>query len=527
MTDTRVLIGSPIHQQHPILQEFLTALTEIKNTTFSIDYLFIDDNTDQQSIHLLREFSDHTPHQTKILKPSHMNHQGYARDENTHIWNHQAIWKVAAFKNRIIDYAIKEEYDYLFLIDSDLIIHPNTIKHLIQMEKNIISTIFWTKWQPNTNPLPQVWMKDEYTLYPSALGEQLSDEEKNRRSMEFINTLKNPGTYEVGGLGACTLIHANALKNGVNFNPIQNISFWGEDRHFCVRAQALGFQLFVDTHYPAFHIYRSSDLNEVQEYKDENTVRISPIEVNEILSNRTGKTKNNKLTLSMIMKNEASRYLERILKMHRNYIDEAVIIDDGSDDDSIAICQKLLEGIPLHLVQNHESTFSNEIELRKQQWEETIKTNPDWILNLDADELPEAAFTTEVTNLMNQSDMDLYSFRLYDMWDEENYREDKYWKSHQSYRPFLLRYQPHFDYKWQKKRLHCGRFPANIFHLPNTTSSLRIKHFGWADEEERAIKYKRYLQLDPKGEFGWLAQYHSILDKQPKLIKWEEDNTKH
>ena len=40
----------------------------------------------------------------------------------------------------------------------------------------------------------------------------------------------------------------------------------------------------------------------------------------------------NKLTLSMIVKNEENRYLERALKEHKKYIDSAVIIDDGSTD---------------------------------------------------------------------------------------------------------------------------------------------------------------------------------------------------
>ena len=30
---------------------------------------------------------------------------------------------------------------------------------------------------------------------------------------------------------------------------------FGEDRHFCIRAAALGLSLYVDTHYPAYHIY--------------------------------------------------------------------------------------------------------------------------------------------------------------------------------------------------------------------------------------------------------------------------------
>ena len=46
----------------------------------------------------------------------------------------------------------------------------------------------------------------------------------------------------------------------MNFSKIANVSFWGEDRHFCIRAHVLGFPLHVDTHLPAYHIYRSSDM---------------------------------------------------------------------------------------------------------------------------------------------------------------------------------------------------------------------------------------------------------------------------
>jgi hypothetical protein len=60
-------------------------------------------------------------------------------------------------------------------------------------------------------------------------------------------------------LGACTLISVPALKAGLNFLPINNVSFWGEDRWFCIRAEALGFPLYIDTHYPAKHLYRESD----------------------------------------------------------------------------------------------------------------------------------------------------------------------------------------------------------------------------------------------------------------------------
>lgn len=229
-----------------------------------------------------------------------------------------------------------------------------------------------------------------------------------------------------------------------------------------------------------------------------------------------------KLTLSMIVKNEANRYLPEILARYRLFIDEAVIIDDGSTDESVAICRDVLHDIPLHLIQNKTSQFSNEIILRKQQWEETVRTDPVWILNLDADEIFEDRFAEQVDEILEQKIHDAIYFRLYDMWNETHYREDSYWQAHHSYRPFLIRFRPDVEYSWRETPQHCGRFPITINQYSYSCHSARIKHYGWASSEDRQRKYQRYRELDPEAQFGWKEQYDSILDENPNLILWED-----
>lgn len=235
-----------------------------------------------------------------------------------------------------------------------------------------------------------------------------------------------------------------------------------------------------------------------------------------------------RLTFSMIMKNEANRKLRECLEEIKSYTQKIdlriVIIDDASTDNSVQTCYEVFKDsdIPLTIIKNTSSRFSNEIELRQQQWQAAIDTNPEWILTLDADEIFEEKMREEIYNLTNQNVIDIWCFRLYDFWDENHYRSDNLWCAHTNYRAFLIRYRPEFNYRWHETAQHCGRFPKNIYELPYSFSNIRLKHYGWAKKEEREEKYKRYMKLDPTGKHGSLAQYESILDQNPNLIPWVE-----
>ncbi len=511
MNKKKVLVGSPVYQKAKILEAFLKSLKNLNRHTISIDYMFVDDNIVENSSQLLAEFKRE---ESNIIIVRGKEQGVYLCNDESHHWDDSLMLKVANYKNTIITYAIENDYDYLFFVDSDLLVHPNLIEHLKTANKDIISEIFWSQWHNDRPFEPNVWLFDEYDLVPKRLGEELTEKEMDVRRTKFLNQLRIPGLYEVGGLGACTLISRAALVKGVSFEPIKNLTIHGEDRFFCIRAAVIGIDLFVDTFYPAYHIYREQDLNGVEDY-------INGCDA-DITFERKYKRRGNKITLSMIVKNEEFRYLKQMLNNLKDHIDEAVIIDDGSSDNTVNLCREILKDIPLHIIQNEKSLFASEIELRKKQWNETIKTNPDWILNLDADEILEDEFLNKSQEIINNISYDFYCFRLYDMWNETHYREDEYWNSHSSYRPFLMRYQPDFIYKWNEKPQHCGRFPMNTSSFPTATSEFRVKHFGWATKQDREEKYKRYQLLDPDAIYGIKEQYDSILDTNPNLIMWGE-----
>jgi hypothetical protein len=501
---TRVLIGAPVRQTPDILREFLRAISALDLEGLEATFLFIDDNVIEESSDLLRRFQ--TEHPRTMLHTSRSN-DAYVCDDERHHWNEGLIWKVANHKNRIIAEALCKEYDLLFLVDSDLLLAPQLLRHLATLKKPVVSEVYWTSWEPNQPTLPQVWLRDTYTLYPKSRGELLSEHDVATRAAAFVKTLRRPGTYQVGGLGGCTLVTRDALATGLSFAEVDNLSFWGEDRHFCVRARALGIELWADTRYPPLHIYRNEDLARVEVYR----ARFA----SDYLAHP-------KLTLSMVVRNEANRWLSEALRAHRPFIHEAVIVDDASEDDTVELIRRELDGIPLRLVRNSTSRFSNEVELRQQQWQESLETQPDWLLILDADEILEPAATTVIPDIIRQTDYSLIGFPLYDFWSSTHYREDEWWCAHKSPRPFLLRYTPDLLYRWRETAQHCGRMPANVFELPSAALDLRIKHMGWADPKERKRKLARYQQLDPEARYGIAHQYRTIMDPCPNLVAWQD-----
>jgi glycosyltransferase involved in cell wall biosynthesis len=235
------------------------------------------------------------------------------------------------------------------------------------------------------------------------------------------------------------------------------------------------------------------------------------------------KTTGNKLVAGMQIRNEEGRHLHEVLSHLNQWVDEIVIIDDNSTDNSVAICKQFSKVSTI--IELKENTFENEIDLRKNLWEEVKKRNPDWILIIDADELFEDKIISKIRSLIDQDEYDVIGFRFFDFWGgKTHYRSDSLWGAHNFYTTFLARYMEDFPEIWLETPVHCGRRPASYDRgLKGIGTDIRIKHFGWSgNEEERYRKYLRYMKIDGDGIYGSLPQYQSILDKNPHLIEWKE-----
>ena len=169
----------------------------------------------------------------------------YARTHNDHIWTEENLAKMPRLRNMTIQRALDGGYDYWLSTDTDLVLDPETLKVLLEADKDIVSEVFWTMskaggWWCNG------WMYDQA--------------DPDGRLAEFCT----PGLYKVGMTGALTLVKTDVFRAGVSYDPIPNIRkvLYGEDRWFCIRAACLGFEMWLDTHFPATHLFTESIYNE-------------------------------------------------------------------------------------------------------------------------------------------------------------------------------------------------------------------------------------------------------------------------
>lgn len=235
----KILITAPVRQNNKIFKEYLWSLNRLNIPEgYEIHKFFYLHNSNNLKKML-------NPDEYQIITDDTI----LEYSDRTHIWNLENFKAVAAMRSMALKKAREENYDYIFSVDSDIILRKNSLIDLIEANKEVVGKIWWTVYDKN---LP--WI-----ISPSCYdGRDLEG-----KIIIDLYRIKEIGIHEIGTICGCTLISKKIFENEyINYFPIKNLSFsnW-EDFAFSIRTHVLfpDIKFYIDTRYPVKHLYRMED----------------------------------------------------------------------------------------------------------------------------------------------------------------------------------------------------------------------------------------------------------------------------
>jgi len=207
----KVFIGSPVRNRGWILQEH-------------IDSLKSQSGIDPEFFYVLNNSTDNTE---QTLKKNDIRYIKHDIQYPTHDWTrgHYSFQDLATVRNVFLEEFLKSDCEYLFSIDSDIILRSHvSILDLILNDKDVISGL----------------IKNSQTIF----AHNILIKGMQPRHIPL-------GTIPVDTTGAVYLIKREVIEAGVRYG----FHRYGEDYIFCEQASEKGFGIYCDTTVQALHAF--------------------------------------------------------------------------------------------------------------------------------------------------------------------------------------------------------------------------------------------------------------------------------
>ena len=137
-------------------------------------------------------------------------------------------------RNRITNYAVKEQADYLLFVDSDIIFPYNALSILLNQNKSIITGVYYSR----SENVPDAIIYDSIT--PRSIFNRIPKAETLKRKIQGCEEVK------ACGMGFCLIRKDLLTKITKRFvSPFEPYKGLGEDIAFCYRVGKLKEKIYA------------------------------------------------------------------------------------------------------------------------------------------------------------------------------------------------------------------------------------------------------------------------------------------
>jgi GT2 family glycosyltransferase len=211
-----VIIGCPVNRAR-VLPKYLKALRDLDYPDKA--FLFLENDSTDSTLPILLQFASEWGARavSESFPGPAYNRNEFKRDSYT---------RLAAVRNRLIDLFLESDADYLFSVDSDVIVPPDILTRLLAIA-------------------------DPETIAGAAIcnvaGCQLDGTVAGNFMIRKGNLFDHPKNYPLSGvmdvdhLGACYLIPRSVLEGGVRYAA----DMQGEDAPWCRAAAEKGYRMQI------------------------------------------------------------------------------------------------------------------------------------------------------------------------------------------------------------------------------------------------------------------------------------------
>lgn len=220
----KVMIGCPVRNRAWILPRYLDCLQKLNQRTFEARYGFIINDCSDTSPQLLAQFARQHPGRVKLIEKNHPSPGGYHRGEYN--FSH-----LAELRNHLLQACLQSDCDYLFSLDSDILVPQPTLEQLLEDNCDIISALVCNGHEIGDPGIYNILQRQADGSYM-----HMRDFPRNK-------------VFPVDCTGAACLVKRSVIEARVRYSGGRG----GEDIAFCEAAVARGFDIYCDGRVECLH----------------------------------------------------------------------------------------------------------------------------------------------------------------------------------------------------------------------------------------------------------------------------------